>query len=329
MSDAATTLIASLVYARRPRLNFAVAVAQMDAALREVGATSYRLRWDQDDLVMFDIDSARVVLGLADTRSSPSGRISAVVATLVIAIGTGPKPGLGTKLTDHSAALLSTIVERFHASHPPASTLWSEIDHVFTADDFDTTLAEAAVALTIGKASRRNSVPRPAAVDAENRFGTLDVDRLMQRLTHQITPRPVSLVPPLPAAGARKAAAPVVMEPQLATAPAHLARNSDFANDAPSLPHPMTREMRQIRSALYPKQSTNRGKSTAPLPQRLTIYTMNTTLMLVALPVGSAILVYNMIRGEDLNLNARAIAATSTIVGLAQLLNLDSLSPFV
>lgn len=321
MSEPANSLIASLVYARRPTLNFAIAVSDMDAALREVGSNSYHLRWDQDDLVMFDIDGARVVLGLGDTRAAPSGRISAMVATLVIAIGPGPKSSHANKLSKHAAPLLSAIVERFHASHPPEFTLWSELPNVFSADDFEMALEEASEALTVGRVNRSSATRPPTVLDANSRFGVPEVERLMQRLVKHVAPRPVSLVPPMPAAKSRKVAAPVAIEGQQA-APAELPRNPDFANDAPSLPHPMTHEMRNIRSALYPDQPVNRGKSKAPLPQRLTIYTMNTTLMLVALPVGSAILVYNMIRGEDLNMNARAIAATGTLVGLAQLLNL-------
>ena len=58
---------------------------------------------------------------------------------------------------------------------------------------------------------------------------------------------------------------------------------------------------------------------TGSLPQRLTIYLMNIALMLVALPVGCALLVYNLVRGEDLRTSARAIAMASTLIGLAQL----------
>lgn len=329
MSHPANSLIASLVYARRPKLNFAGAVAEMDAALREVGAASYRLLWDQDDLVSFDVDGSRVVLGLGDALRTATGKISAMVTTLVISIGNGPKAGLPTKLADHRAALLSAIVERFHASHPPECTLWSEIGHVFTADDFDLTLAEAAEALIIGK--RLKPQPKPPAFNTDPRFGTPEVERLMHRLAHQIAPRPstkaaVSLAPPMPPRKSRQIAAPMVIDQTATAVPPMPHHAADFANDAPAMPHPMVGEMRSIRQALYParpRKPQPRGK--APLPQRLTIYTMNATLMLVALPVGSAILVYNMIRGEDLNLNARAIAATGTIVGLAQLLNLPGL----
>lgn len=329
MSHPANSMIASLVYARRPKLNFAGAVAEMDAALRDVGATSYRLLWDQDDLVSFDVDGSRVVLGLGEALRTPTGKISAMVATLVISIGSGPKAGLPNKLADHRAALLSAIVERFHASHPPECTLWSEIDHVFSADDFDLTLEEAADALLIGR--RAKPKPKPAAFNADARFGTPEVERLMHRLVHQIPPRaiakaPVSLAPPMAPRKSRRIAAPAAMDQTTTAIPPMPTHAADFANDAPSLSHPMVGEMRTIRQALYPavtRQPTQRGK--APLPQRLTIYTMNATLMLVALPVGSAILVYNMIRGEDLNLNARAIAATGTIVGLAHLLNVPGL----
>ncbi|TKA95160.1 hypothetical protein FAZ78_18330 [Cereibacter changlensis] len=46
------------------------------------------------------------------------------------------------------------------------------------------------------------------------------------------------------------------------------------------------------------------------MPMRLAIHTMNTTLILVSLPVGAAMLTYSLLRGEDLRMTSRALVLT-------------------
>lgn len=94
------------------------------------------------------------------------------------------------------------------------------------------------------------------------------------------------------------------------------------ANDTPDIPAPMSEEMQKLRAALYDEekpQGFHFGPAVkAPLPQRLTTYTFNATLLVVALPVGAALLTYNVLGREDLGVTARAMALTGAAIGFAQ-----------
>ncbi|MEZ5913967.1 MAG: hypothetical protein R3D84_18465 [Paracoccaceae bacterium] len=101
-----------------------------------------------------------------------------------------------------------------------------------------------------------------------------------------------------------------------------------IANDMPDLPHPMVQEMQRIRGALYaetPQKATVMAAQ-GPLPQRLTIYTMNTALIIAAMPVGAALLTYNCLGREDIGVSARAMALTGAVIALAQSTGLGSLA---
>lgn len=52
--------------------------------------------------------------------------------------------------------------------------------------------------------------------------------------------------------------------------------------------------------------------------QQLVVYLMTTIVLLMSFPIGFVMLVYNLVRGEDLNLSARATAMTGVGFGFAQ-----------
>lgn len=52
------------------------------------------------------------------------------------------------------------------------------------------------------------------------------------------------------------------------------------------------------------------------LPQQLAVYLMSITMMMLSFPVGFIMLVYNLVRGENVNLTARAMALTGVGVGM-------------
>ncbi len=327
--DETPTRIASLVFARPPAINFAACVAELDAALRDVWADNYNLFWGHDNLVIFNVDSSRVVLAFGDhipARADTSRPKAAPVSQqasdcLVIAIGLGPLIGRSTQIADHSAALLRVIVDRFQKQFSADLVLWSEIDHVFTPDDFDVLVAHSMTALSTNPPLVRNDPLVVRQPPMSHRFGVPDVERLMLRLEGQITTRIAANAATAPRPPLQKVSEKAVTTRPIGSLPLAARGNGlvvvpAIANDLPDLPHPMTAEMHTIRRALYPEPAA--GRQRAPLPQRLTVYTLNTTLMLVALPVGSAILAYNVLRGEDLTASSRAIALSGTLLGLAQ-----------
>jgi hypothetical protein len=98
------------------------------------------------------------------------------------------------------------------------------------------------------------------------------------------------------------------------------------ANDLPDLPRPARAEMDRIRCALYPPEAdAPEAPSTAA---RLAVGTMGVTLVIVAAPVGAALLTYNTLRGADLALTARAVALTGAAFGLMQAQAVQTFLPF-
>lgn len=52
------------------------------------------------------------------------------------------------------------------------------------------------------------------------------------------------------------------------------------------------------------------------LAMRLAAHTMNTTLILVSLPVGASLMTYSLLRGGDMAISGRVMAVTGTVMGL-------------
>lgn len=84
-------------------------------------------------------------------------------------------------------------------------------------------------------------------------------------------------------------------------------RGYAFANDRPDLPPPNDPDLARLRAALYPEVDL-------PIPgsyqMRLAAYTMNATLVMVALPVGAAMMTYSLVRGESMRQTSVALVGT-------------------
>ena len=74
----------------------------------------------------------------------------------------------------------------------------------------------------------------------------------------------------------------------------------------------------RLRLALYPPQGPEPDQSPASsLQMRLAAQCFNATLILVWVPLGAAMLIYTLLKGEDIRLSARLIAVTGTVLALA------------
>lgn len=87
------------------------------------------------------------------------------------------------------------------------------------------------------------------------------------------------------------------------------------ANDNPPLPDVQQDQLHRVRTALYPDAERQDRPTTQ---MRIAAHTLNSTLIIVSLPVGAALLTYSLLRGEDIQLSARAMALTGTLLGLSQ-----------
>ena len=357
----ATSTSVSLLYSERPVLNFAAYVSRMEQALRGCFEDTLQLSWDHDDVVVIDIDGSRVLLGYWE---APQAATVPFRAALVLSVGPGPDWRSQTRLARNRKALCQSVIAGILDRNPADMVLWKDFQGVFTTEDFDM-LVDQAAAMTEDDADDLSaSVPAAAPAEGETaaaslpgiapgsapesddaepgdeRFGTLPVRRLMDRLETEIRPtRPrVEAQTDDPAQPARRRSRrpdwkaeweqAVGALPMPATAapllPDGIAEHFDraaeladdrIANDMPDLPPLQATELDRIRHALYPEDAPG---DTPPLSQRLTIYAVNTTLMLVALPVGAALMTYNILGGEDLKTTARAAALTGAAIGFAQ-----------
>lgn len=88
-------------------------------------------------------------------------------------------------------------------------------------------------------------------------------------------------------------------------------RDLQPSNDVPDLPpRHHDAELCRLRYALYPAEIPV-ARSTQNSPQmRLAIYTMNATLIAVALPVGVAMLTHSLIKGDNLRATTGALVGT-------------------
>ncbi|MDB5665303.1 MAG: hypothetical protein JWS11_1846 [Cypionkella sp.] len=91
----------------------------------------------------------------------------------------------------------------------------------------------------------------------------------------------------------------------------------DPSNDRPDLPLPKNPELARLRTALYPEVEPPPPHLISP-QMRLAAHTMNATLIIVALPVGAAMLTYSVLRGENMRLTSAALVATGIASTLLQ-----------
>jgi hypothetical protein len=62
------------------------------------------------------------------------------------------------------------------------------------------------------------------------------------------------------------------------------------------------------------------GRGPASAPIRLAAHLIDATLMVIALPIGAAMMIYGLTRGADIHTSARALALSGTGIGVLQLM---------
>jgi len=280
MHLASATTVATLLYRETMLSEFEEIIEQFDEAFRSRPRASYVYGRPYDDFATFQIDGARIVLAYCDqpTESAEAG----YSAGLVLAVSFGVNEGQPLVLARRREALCRSITGKIAARYPADLTLWSEAGGEFGPDEFDGIVRDICrVQLD------------PAIADA-----TPDVAAQAQAPTAQT-------VKATPAADRLKAGRRLPAQPEA------------FANSQPDLPHPMVADAARIREALYSADARDPAAK-APLAQRLTLYSMNLTLVIVAAPVGAALLTYNALGREDMRLTARTMALTGFAVALSQ-----------
>lgn len=131
MRDTSTSTISRLLFVKPPRMNFAVLVGELDAALASCSPEELTLTWDCDDMAIFDLEGARIVLG--HVQEPGPGFATCLVASV------GPMPGANpvSPLLERSEPICRLIVDRIIARFPPDRQDWLEIAAPVTVDLLD------------------------------------------------------------------------------------------------------------------------------------------------------------------------------------------------
>lgn len=188
------------------------------------------------------------------------------------------------------------VLNHVLTEEPEAVALWPRDRMLFTADEFRRFLGREEVQLV------RSGSPRPAKAEAaaEGAAGG-----------------PLLLLPP-PRVEMRRIARPRLAVPA----------TTEVANDRPDLPLLPQAELQRVRAALYPEataagaaasDATAGADGDPTLAMRLSAAAMNMTLLVVALPVGAAVVTHNLLRGRtDMRVSARMMALTGAVMALVQ-----------
>lgn len=289
--DAQFSTIAELLFLQTPPMNFARLVADLDAVLARVHQIDRILTWDCEDIASFDMPGTRIVLA-ASENPRPG-----VAASLTISVGPSHLPAtddLDSKMSRH-AEFCSKLVERVQPRLRADAVFWHEVAGLVGAETID----------LLAYATPTEPPPEARHHPIFDRLDDHNIDAVYAR---GFGPQTASTSPkPRPVRTAARAVpeAAVVATVQAAS------------NDRPHLPRERNQELARVRTALYPEETPPPPHLVSP-QLRLAAHTMNATLIMVALPVGAAMLTYSVLRGENMRLTSAALVATGLTSTLLQ-----------
>lgn len=348
MTTIATSTIASLCYATPTALDFEALIVEFEQAMQNCAPTGLSVVRAYDDFITFDNGQAQICLAY----SGVNGMRATVTAEadsgsyLVISVGTRPDGSGSGPLFEHRKFLCRSLIDRIEALHPSDGRTWIELDEVFDTDTFDRILLTLAEPLPdaglAAKARLPYQTPEQLLPQLEQRVKV----EMSRRTEGQAQSAPAQSAPAQPAP-AQSAPAQSALAQSALVRPTHPAMYADrplrsrkiagaaVPSDTPRVatgtPGLEREDIDILREALWstdPDPDAALTTSQGSLPHRLAIYTLNTTLMVIALPVGAAMMTYCVLGRENLNVVARTMAITGLIFGLTKMAVGNAILPF-
>jgi hypothetical protein len=332
MSDVLTSEVTQLLYRVAPQLNFAQVVGELHKALHEPNCPNPVLTWDCDDIALLDFNAARVVIGYSENLPSEHA------ACLTVAVGRSPLREAATLAKPDQDTLSQTVIERLQRRFPSDAQQTQTIDQLLTPDlidgvvdalfqpVFEAPAPEAIVAISEHQPETATTMPSIAEPS--------DMDRLMNRLSSELTARTPSIISRAIASASPKArataapdkadVAPEVAgtspEPSLAVATRAKIVGSLFWRKVPKAStksqvttqptknqpqRTSSTELKAVREALYADDRA-RGFGGGLLSGSLfAVQTRLAIQVLAALPSGLASSVVGLRRGENVQIGGR------------------------
>lgn len=288
MSMMQNSTIAQFVFDRDPALDLPVLVQELDSALQGSGAGQRTITWDCDDLVLLDVEQSRFALSYGAASEPDQPR------SLMISVGPNPRSQGDTFDRDRHNQLCHMIAERLTARLGPDRTFWHNVKGPVTTDLIDDLFDRLP---EFDATPKKPSDLRSEPARALRAFPETE---------------PVSFAEKAQAVKAAKAERARALD-----AAEKAGEIPEPANALPPILRPPRTELGRVRAALYPEAEVTETKA-QNTRMRLAAHTMDTTLMLVFLPAGAAMLTYSVLKGGNVNASARMMAITCTALGLSQ-----------
>jgi hypothetical protein len=190
MSAVLTSQVTQLLYRVTPILNFAQVVGDLRQAFAPQAGNPPSLTWDCDDIALLDFGAARIVIGFSDNLPGPHG------ASLTLAIGQSVlADGSDVATTDQlllCKAVAARLVQRFPCDAQRSQTLSHA--HPLTSDLIDH-VVDGLYQQEVENPGPATVTPAIAAIThPETADEPGDMERLMHRLSSELTARAPSLI---------------------------------------------------------------------------------------------------------------------------------------
>ena len=339
MSEIKSSTRATILFDAPPEIDFVGLVNELKRPFRNIALDFDEIEMDEDLYALFTSDrlSLRIARGQAPVSAQAvqeAGRPARVAEddtglealqrdfpdTLTVSVADGVARSVPERLR---VSVCYHVVRHLLQHYEAAAVLWHHTNTLFTATEFETPASDQRPVKPRRPTvvSDRTATPRPA-----------------QAAEHAIpgTEAEAEAAPAQPQGGGRaKFAAGYmgvaethsrldqsfaqVVDPDHATVAANDGGGEQARSWRDILPNiaPSEEKLRRSRLAIFASDliEIEDVKLEAPeeepeLPEQLTVYVMTLTLMVIAFPVGFAMLIYNILAGESVNMTARAMALT-------------------
>ena len=305
MTALATNTFATVCFKKDAQFDFESLITEFQQALDDGLSGQTRMRRVGGQFVSFDMGRAQLSLAYSsasvDRDSQRSHR-----ANLAVYVSAGDSSDK-TLSSEERAGLCKGVLDRIEAVHACDHRVWGETDRdirpLYSADEAPTAIAARPTPTAI--APRR--VLQPAVGRRSRPSGASHGDILPA--APKIAPREVH--PTHPAFYADRIRLARSKSP---SQPRALPRQV-----ALGLPQTASRDLSILRDVfLYDAEDPKMSATEQPVAHRLAIYTLNTSLVVICLPVGAAMFSYCALGRENLNAVGRAMALTGVGIALAQ-----------
>ncbi|WP_212525809.1 hypothetical protein [Actibacterium sp. MT2.3-13A] len=327
MSDFTSSTTATILFDGPPDLDFVGLINELKRTFRNIALEFDEIEVDEHLYALFTNDrlTLRVARGqvpVAAEALAASGRPNQVRSseeeiagmlhdytdTLTVSVSDGAGRSVPERLR---VSVCYHVVRQVLRSHEASLVHWHHTNTLFTAEEFENpTNAQPTVTPRRPKATG-NRVPRPKPLEGTlpgglGRFsaGYMGVAENHTRLDESFAQ---------------------VVDPEHAQI-----HDAETVEDTPRsgwtdiLPNiaPSEEKLRRSRLAIFASDlieiedvKLDAPKAEPELPEQLTVYVMTLTIMVMMFPAGFAMMIYNILAGENLKMTARAMALTG--VGIA------------